>query len=69
MSNISQIGGLDNGGTVSNSSKKMQSTFTVNGGTQNNVHHWSNTNKTTTVNNTSKADYLGITTANASPIL
>lgn len=56
-----------NDGTISNSSKKMQSTFTVNGGTQNNVHHWSNTNKTTTVNNTSKADYLGV--VSTAPIL
>lgn len=56
-----------NGGTISNTSKRIQSTFTVNGGTQNNVHHWSNTNKTTTVNNTSKADYLGL--VSTAPIL
>lgn len=56
-----------NGGSISNSSKKMQSTFTVDGGTQNNVHHWSNTNKTTIVNNTSKADYLGV--VSTAPIL
>jgi len=56
-----------NGGTISNISKRMQSTFTINGGTQYNVHHWSNTNKTTTVSNTSKADYLGLTSL--APIL
>ena len=56
-----------NAGSLSNVSKKMQSLFTINGGTQNNVHHWSNTNKTTTVNNTSKADYLGL--VSAAPIL
>ena len=46
------------GGTLTNVSKKMTSTFTVTGGTQNNVHHWNTTNKTTAVNNTGRVDYL-----------
>lgn len=48
------------GGTLTNVSKKMVSTFTVTGGTQNNVHHWNTTNKTTSVNNTNRVDYLGV---------
>lgn len=49
------------GGTINNVSKKMQSTFTVTGGTQTNVSHWTTTSKTTAVTNTSRADYLGLT--------
>lgn len=48
------------GGTLTNVSKKMTSTFTVTGGTQNNVHHWNSTNKTTSANNTNRVDYLGV---------
>jgi hypothetical protein len=48
------------GGTLTNVSKKMTSTFTVTGGTQNNVHHWNTAAKTTAVNNTNKVDYLGL---------
>lgn len=55
------------GGTLTNVSKKMTSTFTVTGGTQNNVHHWNTANKTTNVNNTNKVDYLGV--VSTAPIL
>lgn len=48
------------GGTLTNVSKKMTSTFTVTAGTQNNVHHWNTANKTTAVNNTNRVDYLGV---------
>lgn len=48
------------GGTLTNVSKKMTSTFTVTGGTQNNVHHWNTTAKTTAVSNTNRVDYLGL---------
>lgn len=50
-----------NGGTCNNLSKKMTGTFTVNGGNQKFVYHWSNTNKTTAVDNNARADYLGLT--------
>lgn len=50
-----------NGGTCNNLSKKMTGTFTVNGGNQNFVYHWSNANKTTAVANNARADYLGLT--------
>ena len=49
------------GGTINNVSKKMQSTFTVTGGVQTNVSHWTTTNKTTANSNTNRVDYLGLT--------
>ena len=48
------------GWTLTNVSKKMSSTFTVTGWTQNNVHHWDTTNKTSNVNNTNRVDYLWV---------
>lgn len=49
-----------NGGTVRVLSKKMSGTLTINGGTQNNIHHWTNVSKTTSANNTNAVDYLGV---------
>lgn len=49
-----------NGGSVSGVTKKMNSTFTINGGTQSNVHHWTTVSKTTSTNNTNAIDHLGI---------
>lgn len=54
-------------GSISNVSKKMSSVFTINGGVQTQVYHWSATNKTTTVNNTNRVDYLGV--VSTAPIL
>ena len=45
----------------------MTSTFTVTGGTQTNVHHWDNANKTATVANNGRVDYLGV--ASTVPII
>lgn len=55
------------GGTINNVSKKMQSTFTVTGGVQTNVCHWTTTNKTTANSNTNRVDYLGLNST--APIL
>ena len=55
------------GGSVNNVSKKMSSTFTITGGAQVNVHHWNTANKTTSVNNTNRVDYLGV--VSTAPIL
>jgi len=49
-----------NGGSVNGLSKKMSGTLTINGGTQNNTHHWTNVSKTTSANNTNAVDYLGV---------
>lgn len=55
------------GGTLTNCSKKMSSTWTVTAGTQNNVHHWNTANKTTALNNANRVDYLGV--VSSAPIL
>jgi hypothetical protein len=49
-----------NGGSGNIVSKKMQSTFTVNGGAQSSVSHWNTVSKTTAVANTGRVDYLGV---------
>lgn len=49
-----------NGGIVNGLSKKMSGTLTISGGTQNNIHHWTNVSKTTSANNTNAVDYLGV---------
>jgi hypothetical protein len=54
-------------GTLTNVSNKMQSTLTVTGIAYSNIHHWTTANKTTSVNNTNRVDYLGI--ASSVPIL
>lgn len=49
-----------NGGSANNISKKMQSTFTVNGGAQTSISHWTTINKATISNNNARVDYLGV---------
>ena len=48
------------GGNITLCSKKMGGTWTVTGGNQNNVQHWTNVNKTSAVANTNRVDYLGV---------
>lgn len=47
-------------GSITNCSKKMNSTWTITWWTQINSHHWNTTNKTSAVNNTNRVDYLGV---------
>lgn len=61
---------ISNTGTHSNVVKKLSGTLTLNVGNQVNILHQSFTNKTTTVANTSRADYFGIAAGSqTAPIL
>lgn len=47
-------------GSITNCSKKMNSTWTITWWAQNNTHHWNATNKTTAVANTNRVDHLWV---------
>ena len=56
-----ELGNINiSGGSLTNCSKKLNSTWTITGGAQSNTHHWSATNKTSAVANTNRVDYLGV---------